>query len=218
MKNRVLTSLLTVLCVGLLGCEPTTQEPSVHKIACIGNSITQGFTLPDDQTYPAQLQNLVSPPNKVLNYGVGGSTVVKKGDKPVWQAEKYGFAIDWKPTIVVIELGTNDSKAVNWQYKNEFKADYAALIQTFRQLRSSPKVYVCIPPPMFREEFELRADVVHNEVVPLVYEVARENNTPVIDLYKLMANRDSLFIDGIHPNREGAAVIAKEVQRVIGVQ
>src|SRR5919199_1447140 len=194
MKNRLLlyVFLFLLACSGGCGLSDIkvggqNQDPAYQKIACVGSSITQGFTLPDAQNYPTQLQSLIGPPHKVLNYGVGGSTVLKKGDTPVWQGNKYGYAIDWKPTVVVIELGTNDSKPQNWQYKSEFKNDYTDLIKSFRQLSSSPKVYICIPPPVFKEGYDINANVLHNEVIPQIYAIAEENKVPIIDLYKLMA-------------------------------
>ena len=43
--------------------------------------------------------------------------------------------------IVVIMLGTNDAKANNWKLAAEyFRADYAALIEVFRAMASSPRV------------------------------------------------------------------------------
>ncbi|QJW91210.1 sialate O-acetylesterase [Spirosoma taeanense] len=213
MKLRLVFFLIAIpLLFG--GCKKLLINPA-KRIACIGTSITDGYVLPVEQTYPYQLQLLTNSPDKVLNYGVGGCTVLKKGDRPYWQAEKYQFALQWKPTTVIIEFGTNDSKKQNWQYKDEFKSDYLALINSFRKLSSSPKIYICIPTPAFRENFEIQPDVVKNEIVPLVYEIARENNLPIIDFNKLMLDHSELFPDGIHPNAEGAALLAKEVHKVI---
>lgn len=206
-----------LLCFPIIfwGCGTKDVFPQYEKIACIGTSITDGYILPVEQTYPYQLQNLVDSGDKVLNYGVGGTTLLKKGDSPYWSAQKYQFALQWKPTIVVIEFGTNDSKKQNWQYKSDFKNDYMAMIQSFRSLSSSPKVYICIPPPAFSKNFDVDSAVVRKEIIPLVYEIAKEANAPVIDLYDLMLPKSSEFIDGIHPTAAGAATIAKEVHKII---
>lgn len=215
MKIRFL-GFLTILAILLLaGCGTNNLFPQSKRIACIGTSITEGYALLNEQTYPYQLQTLIGTPDKVLNYGVGGTTVLKKGDSPYWNAQKYQYALDWKPTIVIIELGTNDSKQQNWQYKSDFKADYLAMIRSFQNLSSSPRIYICIPPPAFSRNFDIDPEVVKNEIVPLVNEIAKEANATVIDLYDLMLPNSTQFVDGIHPTAEGATTIAKEVYKVI---
>ncbi len=51
--------------------------------------------------------------------------------------------------------------------------------------------------------------------MPLVNAIAKENNIELIDLYTPLVGKDSLFVDGIHPNAKGAALIASEVYKVI---
>ena len=53
--------------------------------------------------------------------------------------------------IVVIALGTNDAKSVNWPHlSSEFPADYKALIDIFKGMPSAPTVLVAIPPALPR--------------------------------------------------------------------
>ncbi|GAB3748869.1 GDSL-type esterase/lipase family protein [Spirosoma pomorum] len=208
--------LLFVVLVGW-GCRAISDivRPSV-RIACIGTSITEGYTLPVEQTYPVLLQNLVTSPDKVLNFGVGGTCMLKKSDIPYWQAQKYQFALDWKPTILIVEFGANDSKAQNWQYKAEFKQDYLALIDSFKKLSSSPKIYLCTPPPAFASNtFGVQPGVIDNEIVPIVKEVAKETGSEIIDLHTLMQGQTGWFLDGLHPNAIGTIKISEEVNRVI---
>jgi lysophospholipase L1-like esterase len=208
--------LLFVVLVGW-GCRAISDivRPSV-RIACIGTSITEGYTLPGEQTYPVLLQNLVMSPDKVLNFGVGGTCMLKKSDIPYWQAQKYQFALDWKPTILIVEFGANDSKEQNWQHKAEFKQDYLALIDSFKKLSSSPKIYLCTPPPAFASNtFGVQPSVIDNEIVPIVKEVAKETGAEIIDLHTLMQGQTGWFLDGLHPNAIGTIKIAEEVNRVI---
>jgi acyl-CoA thioesterase-1 len=218
MKEKFLVILVGSIGLFLSGCTSETTTPA-EKIACIGTSITDGYVLPIDKTYPTQLQNLESStPNKVLNYGVGGCAVLKKSDSPYWSAQKYQYALNWRPSIVIVEFGTNDSKKQNWQYKSEFKNDYLDLIKSFQKLSSAPKIYLCIPPPAFSKNFDVDSAVVKNEIAPLIRTIAKENNLETIDLYTLMLGKSSLFIDGIHPTAEGASLIANEVYKVISTK
>lgn len=54
------------------------------KIACVGNSITEGFLLknPSEESYPAALQKLLGNNYEVGNFGVTAHTLSLKGDLP----------------------------------------------------------------------------------------------------------------------------------------
>lgn len=56
------------------------------KIACAGDSITEGAGLsnPSTQSYPARLQKLLGTNYNVRNFGGSGRTLLKKGDFPYW--------------------------------------------------------------------------------------------------------------------------------------
>ena len=57
--------------------------------------------------------------------------------------------------------------------------------------------------------------IIRKEIIPIIEEIAKEKNVQIIDLYKAFRNRGNLFFDKIHPNEEGAALMAKEVCRAI---
>ena len=69
---------------------------------------------------------------------------------------KDGDTIPYPPDIVIIKLGTNDSKPQNWQHGTEFAADLAALIDAFRALPGAPAVWVCRPVPAFPGGYGIR--------------------------------------------------------------
>jgi acyl-CoA thioesterase I len=52
-------------------------------------------------------------------------------------------------------------------------------------------------------------------VVPMIQRVAADRRVAVIDLYAALRGRATLFPDGIHPNAEGARLIAETVARAI---
>lgn len=121
------------------------------KVACIGNSITKGSTIPDRprDSYPSQLQRMLGKQWVVRNFGIGGRTMLKKGDYPYWNEEAYVQAKAFLPDVVIIKLGTNDTKPQNWKYSDEFLSDYRAMITEMRNLPSHPKIYLCKPVPAF---------------------------------------------------------------------
>jgi lysophospholipase L1-like esterase len=123
------------------------------KIACVGDSITEGAGLGNAavESYPARLQRLLGTNAIVRNYGVSGRTLLKKGDFPYWKELFFKQSHDWVPDIVIIQLGTNDSKPQNWKYGTNFISDYEELIASYASLTNSPKVLVCVLPARFTE-------------------------------------------------------------------
>lgn len=191
--------------------------PAAAKlVACVGDSITYGAGIidPMNNGYPAQLERILQgydPTWQVENFGVSGTTLLHQGDLPYIRQGAYVNAQQCNPDVVIIKLGTNDSKPQNWKYKASFIADYAQMIDVFRALPSKPEIWICKPVPAFRENFTIRPDVIRDEILPMIDEVARQKNVPVIDLYTALLNFGSLFSDGIHPNAEGAGIMAQTI-------
>ncbi|ALI98234.1 GDSL-type esterase/lipase family protein [Rufibacter tibetensis] len=199
----------------LLVCFGASAQNKI-KVACVGNSITEGAGL--KQTYPAVLQQLLGGAYEVRNFGVSGRTLLKKGNQPFWNETKYQDALAWNPDIVIIKLGTNDSKPMNWKFKDEFVPDYIQFVASFKKLASKPKVYVCTPVPVFEEKFSISKPVVNTEIVPAVKKVAKKTKSKTIDLYTPFLGKPELTYDGIHPNDAGAALLANEVYKSLKVK
>ena len=130
------------LCALLLSFVTLSAAEEPIKVACIGDSITQGVGADRGQSYPDQLQTLLGEKYKVGNFGVSARTLLQKGDFPYRKEKKYQEALKMLPNIVIIMLGTNDTKPQNWKYEAEFVGDYRDLIKSFQALPSKPKVYV----------------------------------------------------------------------------
>ena len=192
-------------------------QPPV-RVACIGNSITEGFDLPDAATmsYPTQLGNLLGSGYSVVNFGVSSRTLLKNGDYPYWNESKYTDALNYDPQVVIIELGSNDSKKINWDvHCNEFFSDYKDLVNSFRENGKNPQIIVCKTPPAFFDNFDIRDLILRNKINPLIDSVSRTLGTSELDLYNLMMPYGYLFNDGIHPNEEGAGIMAQMAYNVI---
>jgi acyl-CoA thioesterase I len=190
---------------------------AVTRIACVGDSITAGSGLasPQTESWPARLGELLGPDYEVKNCGVSGSTLLKNGNKPYWLVGAFAAATQCRPDIVIIALGTNDSKSVNWDaHQGEFAADTNALIDHFASLPSAPKIYLALPPPAFSKGFGIMEPNTERIRV-ILREVAKARHLTIIDLYSPMRGDSALFQDGIHPKAEGAAKIAQTVHAVL---
>ena len=221
-----------------------TPKQDAIRVACIGNSITDGHGI-DMATaygYPAELQKILGQDYWVKNFGVSGRTMLNKGDQPymkekAWEdAQAFMRCEDGKgaaheegrPDIVVIKLGTNDSKPQNWQYGNEFGQDLEQMLKALgceekegaskakrnkknkRNEAKGPKVFLCTPIPAFKSTWDINDSVIVNGVIPIQREVARKYGAQVIDLHTLFAgDSDKMLTDGIHPDGKGARRMAE---------
>ena len=202
------------------------------RVACIGNSITDGsgIDMCDTKGYPAQLQRLLGSGYLVKNYGVSARTMLDKGDHPYKKEQAWRDAVAFRPDVVIIKLGTNDSKPENWQYGQEFEQDLMAMIDqlcpmvpvlnkkgkpTKKMVRSQQtKIYLCTPIPAFKPTWNINDSVIVNGIIPIINKVAAREGLNVIDLHSLFKDEDGkqMQSDGIHPTDKGAAQMA----RIIG--
>jgi lysophospholipase L1-like esterase len=214
-----LSSILALPLLLLAFTSPAQEAPAARtKIACVGDSITFGAGIKDRQqnSYPAQLQTLLGDRYDVRNFGVSGRTLLKHGDFPYWKEKAFQDAKDFAPNVVIIKLGTNDTKPQNWKFKDEFAADAKALVQEFQKLPSHPTVYLCRPVPVVPPgAFGIRTDVLDKEVIPALDQVAKETGAPVIDLHAVLADHPDLLPDKVHPNAEGAKLMAQAIAKTL---
>ena len=194
-----------------------TVASGITKVACVGDSITYGARIEQREwlSYPAQLQRMLGADYEIRNFGVSGATLLKKGNAPYWKKSAYKDALRWRPDVVVIKLGTNDTKANNWKHKADFEADLSELVQSFQNLSSEPMVVLSLPVPAFCSGGAIDGGRVRDGVIPAVRAVAKELNLPLIDFYTRLLNRKELFPDRIHPNAAGAFELAAEVYETI---
>ncbi len=205
------TLLLLAFFVSIL-----TFAQSPIKVAFVGNSITQGPGRENPDSYPLQVAAILGDTYQVKNFGVSGRTLLKKGDYPYWNEPQFQQVKDFQPDVVIIKLGTNDSKPQNWAHKADFVKDYLDLIAEFRaHMPKDGMVYVVMPVPVTRVNFGINPEVMNNEQRLMLMEIIQKSGAEMIDLYTPLMNRPELLPDGVHPNKEGLGIMAAVVARRI---
>lgn len=196
---------------------PLPVQAAAIKVACLGDSITEGAGVdnPTVNAYPVVLGRLLGANYTTRNFGVSGRTLLKRGDYPYWAEAAFRNATNFLPDIVTIKLGTNDSKPQNWKYKDQFAADLRALVDVFAGLSSKPKIYLCLPVPAYSITFDINPDIIRNEIIPIIKQVAAEKGLQTIDLYTALSGKQEIFPDDIHPNAIGAALIARTIHGAV---
>ena len=186
------------------------------KIAFLGNSITQGPGRDNPGSYPLQVGALLGEAYEVKNFGVSGRTLLRKGDYPIWNEPQFQEAKDFAPDVLVIKLGTNDSKPQNWAHKADFVKDYLDLIAEFRAVMPADgKVYIVIPVPVTRENFGINPVIMDNEQRLMLLEIIQKSGAEVIYLYTPLKDKPELLPDGVHPNAAGLTIMAEVIARRI---
>lgn len=193
------------------------EKKDVIRVACVGDSITYGSRITDraKNSYPAVLQTLLGDGYEVKNFGVSARTLLNKGDYPYTKEKAYQEALAFKPNVVVIKLGTNDTKPQNWKFADEFEADYKKLIESFRGLESKPKVFLCTPVPAFPGGGGIAEERIKDGVKPKVEALGKTLDLKVIDLYAALSGKSELFPDKIHPDAAGAKLMAEAVAAAV---
>ena len=200
------------------------------RVACVGNSITEGYGLGWQEDYPFRLQEMLGDSYKVQNFGVSSMTFANKGpgdNMSYWNTDKFKAALAFNPEIVVIELGTNDSKfftnnciengqpRYNYNYgqyeKEQLYKDYEALLDTFMHLTTSPRVIATLQPYSNNCEWGIMDTAIVNQINPIIEEVATRKGVEIIDLHSQFNTPEWFLADSVHPNATGA----KELARII---
>ncbi|HEY0456077.1 MAG TPA: GDSL-type esterase/lipase family protein [Verrucomicrobiae bacterium] len=195
---------------------PVRAEDYKHpvRVACVGDSITYGAGVEGRQSnsYPAVLGRMLGSKFVVKNLGVSGATLLKQGDKPYWTTPDFSKVTNDAPDVIVIKLGTNDSKPQNWgKHAAEFENDLRAMLEVFGQLPSKPRLWLCLPVPVYDTRRGINEPIVAGEIIPIIQKVAHEKNLPIINLHEALKDKPDLFPDKVHPNAAGARLMARAV-------
>ena len=189
------------------------------RVACIGDSITWGFTLlaPWRDSYPALLGRRLGDGYEVRNFGYNDASARFDADTPYVRKRVYRESLEWNPDIVLIMLGSNDTKKRNWD-PGVFRRDYEALVRSYMELPSRPRVILIAPIQLFLVGsiplMGLYPDTLEEGVRPAIRLAAIELGLELVDLKDLFTDRQYM-IDGVHPQRKGASMLADAIYSAI---
>lgn len=186
------------------------------RIACVGDSITEGAGTKNQSTssYPVVLDQLLGKGYNVLNCGRSAATMLKKSDFSFWETNQLYNLFVFKPDIITIALGTNDSKDHNWDAAN-FENDYIALIDSLKTLLPQSTIFISNPPPAFDHSWGINDSTICFQILPIIQRISKQENVKIIDFYTPMKDQIQLFPDKIHPNEEGATLMAEIIKKSI---
>lgn len=195
------------------------SDPAPIKVACVGDSITYGHgTEPrEEKHYPLLLQKLLGETWIVENFGVSGSIAQSVGDLPYVTTPEFYESLAFDADVLVLMLGTNDSKSRNWTSPDAFRADYEALISEYLEGNPDMQIVLCTCCTVFDNSYDIResrVSIINN----IVRTIAEEHGYPLVDVQTLTLEHPEWFPDGVHPSNDGAAAIAQAVAEVLSAK
>ncbi len=201
--------------------QPINTQNYQHpiRVACVGDSITEGTANADHRTnsWPLILQRLLETQHPtaqwdVQNFGRSGATLLKQSTKPYWDENVYQQAFDFNPDVVVINLGTNDASIRNWDNASNFIPDYLDLVDRFAALPTKPRIYLSNLTPIY-PRFDRYVPFLERraEATYFISQVAAKRNLTVINLITPLLKHPEMFPDGLHPNTAGNGIMAAQV-------
>ena len=208
----------------------SSYDFSNKKIACLGDSITEGSNLDKMEnykqySYPSVLKNILGA-EEVYNLGIGGSSYGRYWDKPF--VERYK-EIPADTDMILVMGGTNDGFAASEKELGSlsekkpatFYGDVDELMRGLKENYPEAKIIFATPLPNILHDY-LRKQ--RDYLLPqatfanAVKELAAQYDIDVIDLYNsnLLDTHDVQVIstympDGVHGNPAGYQVLAEHM-------
>ena len=202
-----------VCCAGLLLCGCGAKEVQAPqsavalteavRVACVGDSITQGF---GGHSY---VEVLAAEEGEAVygNFGVCGTTALASGAPSYADTQAYTESLAWGADVVVLMLGTNDT--AYWQGAAAFEADLAQLVEAY--LDTGAQVLLCTPlapdAAMAVNDYGVNP-AYFADISDAVHRVAVARDLPVAEVYAETEGQPFTLEDGIHPNQAGAEALA----------
>lgn len=192
--------LLAAALIFALGFHAAQADPSETVIVALGDSLTAGYGLPQNQSFPAQLEAALKARGhnvRVVNAGVSGDTALAGLQRIDW-------AVPDDADAVIVELGAND--ALQGLPPENTKATLAKIIEAL-QAKDLPVLLAGMEAPRNLGKEYVEAFGAMYPDLAAHYDVL---------LYPFFldgaALNDSLMLkDGLHPNGEGVGVIVENM-------
>jgi len=201
-KMKLRRNLLSLLAAALIGlCAHSVQaEPDETVIVALGDSLVAGFGLPQDQSFPAQLEAALTARGsavRVVNAGVSGDTARAALQRLDW-------ALPDDADAVIVELGGND--ALQGLPPEATKAALAEIIEKV-QARGLPVLLAGMEAPRnlgpeYVEAFGAMYPALADQYGVILYPFFLEGAA---------LNAELMQKDGIHPNGKGVAVMVENI-------
>jgi len=184
----------------------------IQRVAIIGDNIVQGDPA-DVASFRNQLSYQLGVTYNVRSFCRSGSAVTADSDPMALFSYKklndFQQAQDFSPDVVIIVLGTNDTKPENYVFIEKFEDEYKLLVRTFTQAEIQSRVILATPIPVLNKG---DYPVIDNErlttgIIPKIQRISEAMQLQLIDFYGIFMKRQDIALlyrkDDVHPNSLG---------------
>ena len=184
---------------------PADGSPSARpRVVALGDSLTAGLGLLEQQAYPALLQRKIDTDGlqfEVVNAGVSGDT-------SAGGLRRLDWALEGDVKVVIVALGANDG--LRGLSVAEMKKNLSEIVGRAKERNVVVILAGMEAPPNYGPEYTASYRQAFQDV-------AREQRIRFIPfLLTGVAGQSNLNQgDGVHPTAEGAAIMAETVWRVL---
>jgi acyl-CoA thioesterase I len=181
----------------------TTPAETVPKIVAFGDSLTAGYGLAPQESYPALLQKMIDADGfkyEVVNAGVSGDTSAGGVRRIDWSLDAGGVR------FVIVELGGNDF--LRGQPVSETKKNLSEIIKRSKSRGAQVLLAGMLTTTESGRDYEV-------EISDAFKSLASEHEVVLIPFFlEGVAGLDKFNQqDRIHPNAEGTKLVAATVYR-----
>ncbi|MFM8552016.1 MAG: arylesterase [Nitrospiraceae bacterium] len=181
--------------------EPRAERP---KIVALGDSLTAGFGVSPDASYPAQLQRALDRAGyryQVINAGVSGDTTAGGVRRIDWVLKS-------RPHIVIVALGANDG--LRGLDLKETRANLEQMLQKLHDAGVTAVLAGMKLPPNYGADYAGRFTTLYGEL-------AKQYHAAYLPFFlEGVAAQPSLNqADGIHPTGEGYRLVVDHLMPVL---
>lgn len=175
-----------------IGCTERVRPAPENAIVAVGDSLTAGYRLPPDDSWPAHLARLLGRP--VINRGVSGETAAET----LARVRREGLGPE--PDVVIVTVGTND--ILRGLPLEPLRASLRGIVE---HARASGARVVVVGLEGYRSPIGYDHGAAYREI-------AREHGALYVpDLTRGVLGRPDTMRDAIHPNAAGNLVIAERL-------
>lgn len=216
--------LIFTLFLSMLALSPRTIAQSEGapglRIACIGDSITEGTANADwrRNAWPLLLHRLLDAeaPGRyaVRGFARSGATCCAEGQRPLRREEVFSRSRRYRPDLLIVLLGTNDATRENWPGSAEaFERQYEDLLDQYRTDGIGPsRTLILGLPPLFAPYPRIEEQrATRRAIADALPRIAARRKATYLDLGGVFTGRAALLPDGLHPNTQGNVLLAERV-------
>lgn len=181
---------------------PLSADPSPQPLTIVafGDSLTAGYMLQPNQSFPAQLQMALEARGhkvSIVNAGVSGDTTAGGLDRLAWTLQPV-------PDAVILELGAND--ALRGSEPAKARANLDSMLTTLKQSNVPVLLAGMKAPSNWGAEYVAAFDAIYPDL-------AAKHGVALYPFFMdgVALNAKLTQPDGLHPTAEGIAEIVKRI-------